>query len=82
MVLPVDNPTKSYWIEAANSSLRNFRSTVELPKETDVVIVGSGYTGATTAYWLHRFTERNHPQPCMLMLEARDICGGATGRNG
>jgi glycerol-3-phosphate dehydrogenase len=82
MVLPVDNPTKSYWIEAAKSSLRNFRSTVELPKETDVVIVGSGYTGATTAYWLHRFTERNHRQPCMLMLEARDICGGATGRNG
>ncbi|KAH8597734.1 FAD dependent oxidoreductase-domain-containing protein [Bisporella sp. PMI_857] len=82
MVLPIANPTKSYWIEAAESPLRDFRSTVDLPKETDVVIVGSGYTGATTAYWLHRFTENNDSLPRMLMLEARDICGGATGRNG
>ncbi|GAM34504.1 hypothetical protein TCE0_015f02131 [Talaromyces pinophilus] len=82
MVLPNSNPTKSYWIEAAESPIRDFRSTVDLPKETDVAIVGSGYTGATTAYWLHRFTEKNGSQPRMLMLEARDICGGATGRNG
>lgn len=54
MVLPVTNPTKSFWIEAAESPLRNFRSTPELPKETDVVIVGSGYTGATTAYWINK----------------------------
>lgn len=54
MVLPVNNPTKSYWIEAAESSLRDFRSTVDLPQETDVIIVGSGYTGTSTAYWLHK----------------------------
>jgi ribulose 1,5-bisphosphate synthetase/thiazole synthase len=54
MVLPVGNPTKSYWIEAAESELRNFRSSVELPTETDVVIIGSGYTGASTAYWIHK----------------------------
>lgn len=54
MVLPVKNPTKSYWIEAAESPLRNFRSTLELPNEVDVVIIGSGYTGAATAYWLNK----------------------------
>lgn len=54
MVLPISNPTKSYWIEAAESPLKNFQSTPDLPKETDVVIVGSGYTGTTTAYWLHK----------------------------
>lgn len=54
MVLPVANPTKSYWIEAAESPLRDFRSSEELPLETDVVIVGSGYAGATTAYWLSK----------------------------
>ncbi|KAH8667627.1 FAD dependent oxidoreductase-domain-containing protein [Tricladium varicosporioides] len=81
-MLPIDNPTKSYWIEAAESPLRNFRSSDELPKETDVVIVGSGYTGASTAYWLQKHTESNARQPKILMLEARDICGGATGRNG
>jgi len=54
MVLPMDNPTKSYWIEGAESPMRNFRSTDQLPKEADVVIIGSGYTGATSAYWLHK----------------------------
>ena len=54
MVLPISNPTKSYWIEAAESPLRNTRTTNELPHETDVVIIGSGYTGATAAYWLHK----------------------------
>lgn len=54
MVLPLEHPTKSYWIEAAKSDLRNYRSTPELPEEVDVVIIGSGYTGATTAYWLDK----------------------------
>lgn len=56
MVLPSANPTKSYWIEASPSSLRDHRSTPDLPKETEIVIVGSGYTGATLAYWLHKVT--------------------------
>lgn len=54
MVLPVPNPTKSYWIEAAKSPLKDLQSTPELPKQTDIVIIGSGYTGATAAYWIHR----------------------------
>lgn len=54
MVLPVDNPSKSYWIEAAHSPMRDLKSTPNLPKETDVVIIGSGYTGATLAYWIHK----------------------------
>ncbi|WVR07877.1 hypothetical protein IAU60_004920 [Kwoniella sp. DSM 27419] len=53
-MLPVENPTASYWIEGADSPLRNARTTEELPKETDLVIVGSGYTGASLAYWLHK----------------------------
>lgn len=54
MVLPTANPSKSYWIEAAQSPLANLNSTPELPKETDIVIVGSGYTGSTLAYWIHK----------------------------
>jgi ribulose 1,5-bisphosphate synthetase/thiazole synthase len=54
MVLPKAEPTKSYWIEAAESRLRDYRSTEQLPRETDVVIVGSGYSGASAAYWLHK----------------------------
>lgn len=54
MVLPIANPTKSYWIEAAESPLRNYRSSDELPAQTDVAIIGSGYAGASTAYWIHK----------------------------
>lgn len=65
MVLPVANPTKSYWIEAANSSLRNHRSSDGLPAETDVAIIGSGYAGAATAYWMHR-VRGGHSHPWSL----------------
>jgi ribulose 1,5-bisphosphate synthetase/thiazole synthase len=107
MVLPVPNPTKCFWIEAAESPLRDFRSTPDLPAETDIVIVGSGYAGATAAYWVDKvgnfqcvvkpaallfgsgltqkfcqYTETSAGQPQVTILEARDICGGATGRNG
>jgi hypothetical protein len=54
MVLPNVERTKSYWIEAAESDLKHFRSTQSLPLETDVVIIGSGYAGATTAYHIHK----------------------------
>lgn len=54
MPLPINNPTKSYWIEDAKSPLRDFRSSDALLKEADAVIIGSGYAGATTAYWLHK----------------------------
>lgn len=82
MVLPGPNPCKSYWIEAAKSPLRNHRSTETLPETTDVVIIGGGYAGASTAYWLDKNTKGHAKQPSMLLLEAREICSGATGRNG
>ncbi|KAH8660301.1 FAD dependent oxidoreductase-domain-containing protein [Xylariales sp. PMI_506] len=82
MPVPVSNPTKSFWIEGASSPLRDFRSTSDLPETTDIAIIGSGYSGATAAYWLHKYTQNATQKPKVLMLEARDICGGATGRNG
>jgi ribulose 1,5-bisphosphate synthetase/thiazole synthase len=54
MVLPAAEPTKSYWIETAQSPLRDFQSSDELPSKTDIVIVGSGYAGATAAYWISK----------------------------
>lgn len=82
MVLPLDNPSKSYWIEAANSPIRDLQSTPQLPQQSDLIIIGSGYTGASLAYWIHKHTCKHGTTPNMLLLEARDICGGATGRNG
>ncbi|OJT12873.1 hypothetical protein TRAPUB_10570 [Trametes pubescens] len=49
-----------------------------LPTYADVVIIGSGITGTSVAYNIlarEKFVR-------IVMLEARDVCSGATGRNG
>ncbi|ODN73188.1 hypothetical protein L202_07749 [Cryptococcus amylolentus CBS 6039] len=81
MVLPITNPTKSFWIEGTDSAFRNHRSTPDLPEKADIVIIGSGYAGTSTAYWIQKFAEKGQV-PSIAILEARDVCGGATGRNG
>lgn len=75
--LPLPNPTVSYWQDPP-SHLSNYRSTPELPKIIDTLIIGSGITGSTLAY---RILNQSSP-PSVLVLEARTACSGATGRNG
>lgn len=77
--LPVANGMKSFWL-TAESDFSSHRSTEELPKEIDTIIIGSGYSGATTAYYLSQGDLKNASN--ILMLEARNICSGATARNG
>ena len=74
---PVDNPTISYW-QCPPSRLADFRSTPSLPPRTSTVIIGSGITGASIAYKLFKHDLSSD----ILMLEAREACSGATGRNG
>ncbi|KAF2089301.1 FAD dependent oxidoreductase, partial [Saccharata proteae CBS 121410] len=77
--LPVPNPTISHWLSEPHP-LHNHRSTPDLPAECDVLIIGTGMAGVTTAYHL---TEQTSPTPpSILLLEARSTCSGATGRNG
>ena len=75
--LPRDNPTISYWQDPP-SELASHRTTPSLPSVADVVIVGSGITGASIAFNL---LERS-PRLSVVMLEARAASSGATGRNG
>ena len=75
--LPTPNPTESYW-QIPPSSLSNHRTTTGLPGTTDVLIIGSGITGASLAY---NILNQSSP-PSVLLLEARTTCSGATGRNG
>ncbi|KAK3898535.1 hypothetical protein C8A05DRAFT_37884, partial [Staphylotrichum tortipilum] len=45
--LPSRNPTQPYWLAGGGSEvLRGHRGTEELPGTADVVVVGSGITGA------------------------------------
>jgi hypothetical protein len=86
MVLPTVNPTKSYWIEAAESPLRNFRSSDKLPEETDVAIIGCGYGGSTTAYWIDKVRHQIayidlSPSALTELLVYSGICKAASSDN-
>ncbi|KAK7744477.1 hypothetical protein SLS53_003361 [Cytospora paraplurivora] len=76
--LPVPNSTLSYWHTDPSKKLLGYRSTPDLPKEVDTVIIGTGMTGAFAA----RFLKESSPDSSLLVLEAREACWGATGRNG
>ncbi|CAH0043795.1 unnamed protein product [Clonostachys solani] len=75
---PVDNPVTSFW-NANPRPLDNFRSTSDLPSDIDIVVIGSGIAGVGTAYHLLQDTSF---KASIAILEARDPCSGATGRNG
>ncbi|KAK7947025.1 uncharacterized protein PG986_011346 [Apiospora aurea] len=76
---PHPNPTKSYWQDPPHR-IANLRSTPDLPTEQvfDYVIIGSGVSGAATAF---KLLSRD-PDLSVLMLEARSAASGASGRNG
>ncbi|KAH9908420.1 FAD dependent oxidoreductase [Xylariomycetidae sp. FL2044] len=80
--LPVPNSTTSFW-RSVPHSLDNHRSTPELPGDVDIAVIGSGYAGASTVYHiLKSCRDRGLPIPSIVILEARQVCSGATGRNG
>ncbi|KAJ4287420.1 hypothetical protein N0V88_007692 [Collariella sp. IMI 366227] len=74
---PRANPTVSYW-QNPPDALADHRTTPELPSSADTVIIGSGITGAAVAWHL---LEAGCPGSSILILEARQACSGATGRN-
>lgn len=76
--LPVPNSTLSYWHKDPSQKLLGYRSTPDLPEEVDTVIIGTGMTGSFAA----RFLKESSPSSSLLVLEAREACWGATGRNG
>lgn len=75
--LPRDHPTTSYWQDPPDE-IADHRTTPELPSQADIVIVGSGVSGATTAYNLLSAD----PNLKIVLLEARQAASGASGRNG
>lgn len=74
--LPHPRPTASYWQDPP-SRIADLRSTDELPASADIVIIGSGISGAAVAWNLLEDGPRD-----IVMLEARQACSGASGRNG
>ncbi|KAG1741769.1 FAD dependent oxidoreductase-domain-containing protein [Suillus paluster] len=75
--LPIAEPTTSFWTIPA-APVATHQSQENLPSHADVVIIGSGISGASFARTLLEHGNSLH----VVMLEAQDACSGATGRNG
>ncbi|OOQ83096.1 FAD dependent oxidoreductase superfamily [Penicillium brasilianum] len=76
---PANNPGETFW-QSTRHKLHDHRSTEQLPKHSDIVIVGAGYAGVSTAY--HLVKDHGDVNKSITILEARGACSGATGRNG
>ncbi|KAH7412134.1 FAD dependent oxidoreductase-domain-containing protein [Phaeosphaeria sp. MPI-PUGE-AT-0046c] len=76
-LLPVPNPVLSYWLTQPHK-YADLRSTPHLPPACDVAIIGSGMAGVLTAYHILQ----SNPSCSVVLLDARSLCSGATGRNG
>ncbi|KAH9481387.1 hypothetical protein JR316_0005912 [Psilocybe cubensis] len=83
--IPRPNSSIPYWTIPA-SPIANHGKDSDLLQEVDVVIIGSGITGTSIAKALleHKDSQSGDTTGRLnvLMLEARDVCSGATGRNG
>ncbi|KAF1846470.1 FAD dependent oxidoreductase-like protein [Cucurbitaria berberidis CBS 394.84] len=76
---PVTDPLPSYW----HNPKSPFANVIEPETDTstepyDFAIIGSGISGTMIAHFLLK----SQPHARIVMLEAREICSGATGRNG
>lgn len=78
--IPVANSTLPFWRTEVDD-FDSHRTTEHLPSTSDIVIVGAGYAGSSIAH--HLLEESGHRKaPSIVILEAREACSGATGRNG
>lgn len=74
--LPCENPTKAYWQHPPHDIAQH--QSHELPSSCDFLVIGSGMTGLAAAKYLLETNDEAR----IVVLEARAICSGATGRNG
>lgn len=73
--LPVANSTSSYWFD--DPPHPHLDTLTDIPPETDVLIIGSGISGVSAAKSILELSDQK-----VLVVDARGVCSGATGRNG
>ncbi|KAJ5625850.1 hypothetical protein N7510_002159 [Penicillium lagena] len=78
--MPVQHALTPWW-RTQPHQLDDYVSSDSVPTESDIVIIGAGISGASVAY--HLLQQHKGPNPPRItILEARQACSGATGRNG
>ncbi|KAI8942831.1 hypothetical protein NX059_000871 [Plenodomus lindquistii] len=76
---PVSNPLPSYWHNPKSPLAKTIEPETDKPiSPYDYAIIGSGISGTMITHNILL----QHPDARVVMIEAREICSGATGRNG
>ncbi|MEU5904149.1 FAD-dependent oxidoreductase [Micromonospora sp. NPDC047467] len=80
MTASPDRPRRpaSLWLDTLPAFLRARRPALSGDVQTDVVVIGAGFSGLWTAYYLTELA----PQTSVLVVEAEHVAYGASGRNG
>jgi hypothetical protein len=77
--VPVSNPCLSFWQQTTRTfPLLNANSDLNVPTSSKYVIIGSGISGALTAFEL---LENGVNGEEVIILEAREAASGASSRN-
>ncbi|KAF9739689.1 hypothetical protein PMIN02_012378 [Paraphaeosphaeria minitans] len=76
---PIANPLHSYWQHPKSPLAATIEPECSNPtRPYDYAIIGSGISGTMIAYNIFK----TKPSARVVMIDAREICSGATGRNG
>ncbi|KAI9033026.1 FAD dependent oxidoreductase [Hyaloraphidium curvatum] len=78
---PAPSPLPSFWL-ASLSPADLAPVSPSLPPRADFVVIGGGLTGASAAYHLAKALREAGDARTVALVEARELSGGATGRNG
>ena len=77
--LPVKDPCLSFWQQTTRSFPHlNANEHISVPAAALYVIIGSGISGALTAF---KLVEAGVPGKDIIILEAREAASGASSRN-
>lgn len=77
--VPLPRPCLSYWQRTTRAYPHlNINKSTPVPATSKYVIIGSGISGALTAFEL---TENGIKGEDIVVLEAREAAGGASSRN-
>ena len=80
---PQHVPQETFWQRDKHLE-QPLPSSTDLPEESDIVVIGAGFAGVSSVYHLVKEIKASGltKKPRITLLEARDVCSGATGRNG
>ncbi|KAI5789659.1 FAD dependent oxidoreductase-domain-containing protein [Peziza echinospora] len=79
---PRPNPMESYW-QKTSTPICSIQHPIDVPMEADIVIIGSGISAVAVARTLlSTKVTRGKDGLRIVVLDARKLCSGATGRNG